>query len=107
MEPLNILHLSILYRVRNLKFATTKILVNFIKKMMFCLIIGIFQFKSFDLLYIQQISPELIYFISISTCGEFQICGEFLYFLPYRLSIYDLDLSLNLISSSFGQVLPI
>ena len=32
-------------RVRNLKFATSKTLVNFIKKMMFCLKIGIFQFK--------------------------------------------------------------
>ena len=31
-------------RVRNLKFATSKTLVNFMKKMMFCLKIGIFQF---------------------------------------------------------------
>ena len=30
---------------RNLKFATSKTLVNFMKKMMFCLRIGIFQFK--------------------------------------------------------------
>ena len=30
---------------RNLKFATSKTLVNFMKKVMLCLKIGIFQFK--------------------------------------------------------------
>ena len=30
---------------RNLKFATSKTLINFMKRMMFCLNIGIFQFK--------------------------------------------------------------
>ena len=62
---------------RNLKFATSKTLVNFMKKMMFLSKIGIFSSKSLNLLYSQQISPQLIYFISIFTCGEFQICGEF------------------------------
>ena len=37
--------LSLMYRVRNLKFATSKTLLNFIKKMIFCLKIGIFQFR--------------------------------------------------------------
>ena len=44
---------------------------------MLCLILGIFQLKSHDLLYIQQISPQgFIIFIGISTCGEIQMCGE-------------------------------
>ena len=43
-------------------------------KMMFCLKIGIFQFKNLNLPVIQQISLQFIYFITISTCGEFQIC---------------------------------
>ena len=62
---------------RNLKFATCKAFVNSMKKMMLCLKVGIFQFNSFALLYIQQISPRFILFIGISTCGEFQICDEF------------------------------
>ena len=33
--------------------------------------------KSLNLPYIQQISPQFIYFISLSSCGKFQICGEF------------------------------
>ena len=36
-----------------------------------------FSSKSLNLLYSQQISPQFIYFISIFTCGEFHICGEF------------------------------
>ena len=42
---------SVSFRVRNLKFArnlifaTSKTLVNFMKKMIFCLKFGIFQFK--------------------------------------------------------------
>ena len=41
----------VIYRVinlkfaRNLKFTTSKTLVNFMKKIMFCLKIGIFQFE--------------------------------------------------------------
>ena len=42
--------------------------------------------KSLNLLYIQQISPQFIYFISLSTCGEFQICGEF--YISYSTNPY-------------------
>ena len=44
---------------------------------MYYLKIYMFQLKGLNLLNIQQISPQFIYFISLSTCGEFQICGEF------------------------------
>ena len=56
--------------------------------MIFCLKIGIFQFKSLNLLYIQQISPQLIYFISISTCSGFQICGKFFWLNVKRIELW-------------------
>ena len=51
------------------------------KKRYFVLELVVFSSKSLNLVYIQQISPQFIYFISVSTCGEFQICGEF--YIPY------------------------
>ena len=47
------------------------------KKLYFVLNLVFFSSKSLNLLNIQEISPQFIYFISISTCSEFQICGEF------------------------------
>ena len=56
------------------------------KKMMFCLKIGFFSSKSLNLLYSQQISPQFMHFISISTCGEFHTCGEF--YISYSTIAY-------------------
>ena len=39
-----------------------------------------FSLEIINLLYIQQISPQFICFISVSTFGEFQICGKFYIF---------------------------
>ena len=55
----------------------SKKLVNCIKKMMFCLSETWYFSVPKALSYIQSVSPQFIYFISISTWGEFQICGEF------------------------------
>ena len=59
-------------RVRNLKFNTSKTLVNSMMKMMLCLKLGLFHLKNLDLLYIQQTLTQFTIFISISKCGEFR-----------------------------------
>ena len=122
-------------RVRNLKFARNlpplKTLRNSMKKIMLCLKVGIFQFKKpyYNLPYIQQISPQFIIFINISTCGEFQMCGEFYIsysiralltlFPPFTSEVHtngllhktyfrnDLLLQWKVIFSSFGRPLKI
>ena len=62
---------------RSLKFAMYKTIGNSMKKMMLCLNLVYFSSKGIDLLYIQQIPPQFIIFISIFTWGKFQTCDEF------------------------------
>ena len=56
---------------------TYKNLIYLLNLQFFVLNLVFFSFKSLSLLYIQQMSLQFIYFISVSTCGEFQICGKF------------------------------
>ena len=69
---------------------------------MFCLKLGIFfSSNSISLLYIQQISPQFIYCISVSTCGEFYIS----YSITEIISLFSVDfIPLYLFASYIGCV---
>ena len=62
---------------RNLKFTSSKQVTQFYEKRRFVLNFVFLSSKSLEFLYIQQISPQFIYFVSISTCGKFQKSAEF------------------------------
>ena len=63
---------------RNLKFATSKTLINFIKKMMFGLKFGIFQFRKLECYYTFNKSHLSSFILLVFPhVAKFLICGEF------------------------------
>ena len=72
-----LIYRSIMYRVRNLKFATSKTLVNSVMKMMLCLTLCIFNFKKLNLLYLQQILPQFIILLVFRHVMNFRDVSNF------------------------------
>ena len=66
--------------VRNLKFATSKTLVNAMKKMMLCLKLGNFSSKSCDLLFIQQSTSQFIFLSGFPHVANFRYVANFRFF---------------------------